>query len=241
MKKYMLWHFCRIVFCCVLLVGCATTGNVQYKTNLKPYTINGKTYYPMASAKGFSETGTASWYGPKFHGKKTACGERYNQYAMTAAHKTLPFGTRVRVVNLDNNKTTTVVINDRGPFVSGRIIDLSRAAANKIDMLKTGTARVRIESLDSGGARTSGSVPSTSAGVSNAGKYYVQVGAFSSRVNADATAAKLKQSGYNTYVKSGKQSEYVVHAGTYSTKEQAEQVRDLLRNTFPGAFVVWQK
>ena len=238
MKKYMLWHFCRIVFCCVLLVGCATTGNVQYKTNLKPYTINGKTYYPMASAKGFSETGTASWYGPKFHGKKTACGERYNQYAMTAAHKTLPFGTRVRVVNLDNNKTTTVVINDRGPFVSGRIIDLSRAAANKIDMLKTGTARVRIESLDSGGARTSGSVPSTSAGVSNAGKYYVQVGAFSVQDNANVASKKLHQLGYSSVLKKDTNGNYVVLAGSYSNRQKAERERNTLRQSFSGAFVV---
>ncbi len=238
MKKYMLWHFCRIVFCCVLLVGCATTGNVQYKTNLKPYTINGKTYYPVASANGYNETGVASWYGPKFHGKKTASGERYNQNAMTAAHKTLPFGTRLRVTNLDNNKNVTVVVNDRGPFVDGRIIDLSRAAANKLDMMHSGTARVKLQSLDSAGKSNAVNVKSVAG---SGGNYYVQVGAFSSRVNADATAAKLKQSGYNTYVKSGKQSEYVVHAGTYSTKEQAEQIRDLLRNTFPGAFIVWQK
>ncbi len=238
MKKYMLWHFCRIVFCCVLLVGCATTGNVQYKTNLKPYTINGKTYYPMASARGFSETGTASWYGPKFHGKKTACGERYNQYAMTAAHKTLPFGTRVRVVNLDNNKTTTVVINDRGPFVSGRIIDLSRAAANKIDMLKTGTARVRIESLDSGGARTSGSAASTSASVSNAGKYYVQVGAFSVQDNANVASKKLQQLGYSSVVKKDTNGNYVVLAGSYSNRQKAERERNTLRQSFSGAFVV---
>lgn len=141
--------FRLLVFLVVLvaLVGCG--GGVKtYKTNTKPYTVAGNTYYPIKSAKGFSETGVASWYGKKFHGRKTASGERYNQNKMTAAHKTLPFGTRVRVKNRDNGKNVVVVINDRGPFAKGRIIDVSRAAAKKLGMLGAGTAKVSIKVVD---------------------------------------------------------------------------------------------
>ena len=120
----------RVVFLLFMLVGCAS-DKVVYQNTAKPYTVLGQTYYPMKSADGFSETGVASWYGSKFHGRKTASGERYNQNKMTAAHKTLPFGSRVRVRNEKNGKTVIVVINDRGPFVKGRIIDLSRAAAKE--------------------------------------------------------------------------------------------------------------
>jgi len=95
-----------------------------------------------------STEGYASWYGPGFNGRKTANGERYNQYAMTAAHKKLPFGTRVRVTNLNNNKTVIVRINDRGPYMRGRIIDLSKKAAKELAMLRTGTAPVRVETLE---------------------------------------------------------------------------------------------
>lgn len=226
-----------VIYCLAVLslVGCATTGGTRYKTNLKPYTIAGKTYYPLANAKNYSETGVASWYGPKFHGKKTASGERYNQNAMTAAHKTLPFGTRLRVTNLDNNKKVTVVINDRGPFVDNRVIDLSRAAAKKLDMINTGTARVKLQSLDSSGKSNAVNVKSVA---SSGGKYYVQVGAFSSRANADSVANKLKQSGYQAIIKSGKNGNYVVQTGGYSSRGKAESVRDALKNNFAGAFVV---
>ncbi len=95
--------------------------------------------------KNKAEVGMASWYGKKFHGKKTASGERFNMYAMTAAHKTLPFNSRVRVTNLDNNKSVKVRINDRGPWTKGRIIDLSYAAAKKIDMIEKGVVKVRVE------------------------------------------------------------------------------------------------
>lgn len=92
-------------------------------------------------------TGVASYYGPGFHGKKTANGERFNMNALTAAHRTLPFGTRVRVTNLDNGRSVVVRINDRGPFAKGRIIDLSKVAAKRIGMIQSGTARVRLEVL----------------------------------------------------------------------------------------------
>lgn len=130
----------------VLLVFSGCASNIMYKNNAKSYEVGGNKYYPMAKATvGFSESGVASWYGKKFHGRKTASGERYNQNALTAAHKTLPFGTRVRVTNLENKKSVSVIINDRGPFVRGRIIDVSHAAAKKLEMLDSGTAHVRIK------------------------------------------------------------------------------------------------
>ncbi|MBI5178009.1 MAG: septal ring lytic transglycosylase RlpA family protein [Nitrospinae bacterium] len=110
----------------------------------QPYTVEGETYYPLEDAAGFSQTGVASWYGPDFHGKNTANGETYNQHAMTAAHKTLPFNTFIRVHNEDNGKTVVVRVNDRGPFKKDRIIDLSKKAAAGLGMIGTGTANVTI-------------------------------------------------------------------------------------------------
>ncbi|MFV3307317.1 septal ring lytic transglycosylase RlpA family protein [Pseudomonas sp. NY15181] len=100
------------------------------------------------SGRGYRAEGTASYYGKAHHGKRTASGERFNLNALTAAHRTLPFGTRVKVTNLNNGRSVVVRINDRGPFGRGRIIDLSRAAAEQLNMLRTGTAPVRLESLD---------------------------------------------------------------------------------------------
>ena len=116
--------------------------------NFTPYTVLGKTYRVMKSSKGYKERGDASWYGTKFHGRLTSNGERYDMYAMTAAHKSLPIPTYVTVKNLDNGREIIVRVNDRGPFHEGRIIDLSYAAASKIGMLKKGTARVEVEAID---------------------------------------------------------------------------------------------
>lgn len=112
-----------------------------------PYEVFGRAYQPMQSARNYSETGEASWYGQKFHGHLTSNGEVYDMYAMTAAHKTLPLPSFVRVTNQANNKQVIVRVNDRGPFHGNRVIDLSYAAALKLDMLKTGTAKVQIDSI----------------------------------------------------------------------------------------------
>ena len=116
--------------------------------NKNPYTVNGVTYQLMPAAKGYSEEGMASWYGNKFHGRKTSNGEIYSMYGMTAAHKTLPIPAYVRVTNLANGRQIIVRVNDRGPFHGGRIIDLSYAGAKKLGYAKTGTARVRVEVID---------------------------------------------------------------------------------------------
>ncbi len=123
------------------------SSEAMHRATLRPYTINGKRYYPTVVSVGWRQEGIASWYGPDFHGGTTSNGERYNMYAMTAAHKTLPMNTMVRVTNKRNGRSVVVRINDRGPFVSGRIIDLSYTAGRKIGIDKTGTAPVTLQVL----------------------------------------------------------------------------------------------
>lgn len=123
----------------------------------KPYIVFGRRYTPMQSAQGYREIGVASWYGKKFHGRLTSSGESYDMYAMTAAHKTLPLPSYVSVRNLANGREVIVRVNDRGPFLHGRVIDLSYAAAHKLDVLKTGTARVEVIAVGPG-HRPAGSV-----------------------------------------------------------------------------------
>lgn len=123
-----------------------TPHNGPFKAN--PYTVLGKTYYPIGDGRNYRATGTASWYGTKFHGQPTANGEKYDLYGMSAAHKTLPLPSYVRVTNIDNGKTVVLRVNDRGPFYSDRIIDLSFAAAKKLGYAETGTARVKVEGID---------------------------------------------------------------------------------------------
>lgn len=151
-----LWQFALFVVVVFGIAGCLGKNypkdfrtDKSNKTNatgtMKPYTVNGKTYYPTVVGVGETATGVASWYGPGFHGKTTSNGETYNQNAFTAAHKTLPMNTIVSVTNLDNGRKTTVRINDRGPFVDNRILDVSKAAATRLDMLQSGTAPVKLE------------------------------------------------------------------------------------------------
>lgn len=150
------------------------------------YDVLGKRYFVMADATGYVERGIASWYGPGFHSELTSNGERYNMYAMTAAHKTLPLPTYVQVTNLRNGKSVVVRVNDRGPFKDGRIIDLSYTAAAKLDMLKDGTTFVEVRAL------TAQAEPSTPPAPSS---IYVQAGAFSSESNATSLLERLRSNG----------------------------------------------
>jgi rare lipoprotein A len=138
-------------------------------------------YRPPEAARGGVETGLASWYGPQFHGRPTSNREIFNMNDMTAAHPTLPFGTFVNVTNLDNDRTAVVRINDRGPFVGGRIIDVSYAAARVLGMIGPGTARVRLEVLEGYGVPEAGRVS----------RFSVQVGAFAVQENAYALKRRL--------------------------------------------------
>jgi rare lipoprotein A len=145
----------------------------------KPYTVFGKKYYPLTTAAGFTEEGTASWYGRKFHGHRTSNGEVYDMYRFSAAHKTLPLPSYVRVTNLRNQHSIVVRVNDRGPFHSNRIIDLSYAAAKKLGYSGQGTAPVRVEAIDLSQAPVAGR--------------YLQLEAFKSEFNAQQFLAKAKQ------------------------------------------------
>jgi len=140
----------------------------------------------------FEETGTASWYGPNFHGKLTANGEKFNTNDFTAAHKTLPFNSIVRVVSLENNKEVIVRINDRGPFAKERIIDLSKSAAESLDLIKKGTARVKIILLEKGDAKYHRY---------SSQKYTIQAASFSNPNNANKLLAKLIENNVNAKLK----------------------------------------
>ncbi|QAX81683.1 septal ring lytic transglycosylase RlpA family protein [Candidatus Pseudomonas adelgestsugas] len=123
-----------------------TLHSGSYKVS--PYTVLGKNYFPLKESKNYVQSGIASWYGTKFNGRNTANGEVYDLYGMSAAHKTLPLPSYVRVTNLDNNRSVILRVNDRGPFYSDRIIDLSYAAAKKLGYAEIGTARVKVESIN---------------------------------------------------------------------------------------------
>jgi len=160
----------------------------------RPYKLNNLWYYPIPTAKGYTEEGIASWYGKKFHGRLTSNGEIYDMYKISAAHKTLPINTTVKVTNLQNNKTLLTRINDRGPFVSGRIIDLSFKAAEMLDIVTAGTAKVRIEAVR---VVTEDKDPKTNP-ISPVplpdfrfGKFAIQVGSFKTLLNALQLKADL--------------------------------------------------
>jgi rare lipoprotein A len=175
------------------------------------YEVLGKTYTVMPSGSGYKERGVASWYGKKFHGRLTSNREPYDMYAMTAAHKTLPLPTYVEVRNLRNNRTIVVRVNDRGPFVHNRVIDLSYAAALKLDMVRDGTSLVEVTAItfdDPPGDRpvrvvepaqppTPATAPASTSGQKNQtlNEIYVQVGAFGDRANAERRQSALISGG----------------------------------------------
>ena len=168
----------------------------------KPYKIKGIRYTPIASATGFVQTGLASWYGKKFHGRKTSNGEIYNMYAMTAAHKTLPMNTWVSVHNLENNRKLVVRINDRGPFIYGRVIDLSYTGAKHIGIIGPGTAKVRVTALGratSYSRKTKDPIAFKSVDYWK-GNFTIQVGAFQVKANAERYRYKLSKSYQNAHI-----------------------------------------
>ena len=166
--------------------------------NPESYVVNGQRYNVMKNATGHVEKGIASWYGEQFHGRRTSSGETYDMYAMTAAHKSLPLPTYVQVTNLKNSKTVILRVNDRGPFHGNRIIDLSYTAAAKLDILAAGTGLVEVRALTGGDdvARPGTTPVVDSTGSSTvSGGFFIQVGAFSSRANADVLRNRIGESG----------------------------------------------
>jgi len=242
-----------LIFSLFLLISCAPPHIKPRQHEKKrpgpatqrPYIIAGKRYYPVPSAEGYQETGIASWYGKKFHGRKTSNGQVYDMYAETAAHKTLPMGTMLLVKNLENGRNTVVRINDRGPFVKGRIIDLSYASAKKIGLVQNGTAKITITAL---GEATTNIQKTSSAPVElkhqdfNKGQFYVQVGAFEHLENARTLARKFADLGRNViiqqYPAAGTQL-YRVMVFSGTTLVVAKQYEGYLeKNGFPNALII---
>lgn len=239
------------VMVCTALISCATVPTKKrekqvFQKKTKPYCVYDQCYFPLPSAEGFVEEGYASWYGPEFSNRRTSSGEPYDMNALTAAHKTLPLGTYVKVTRLDNGKWTIVRINDRGPFVSGRIIDLSKRAAKELDMLNDGIVKVRIEAVQ----------PATLipyAGLQPlwelhpvpsfyTGEFEIQVGAFALPENARRLSNHLKK--YYDHVAvvpfecNGKVF-YRVRVGLFRDLLKAEKEAEKMRKSgFPDAFVI---
>lgn len=200
--------------------------------NPDSYVVDGRRYYVMQSGDGYSQRGIASWYGTKFHGRRTASGEPYNMYAMTAAHKTLPLPTYVRVTNLDNGRSVIVRVNDRGPFHGNRLIDLSYAAAKKLDVIATGTAPVEIRAIDPRSYQRAPVLalgqPSSKAPETKDTGLYLQVGAFASLQNAEQLRAQLHAVFDSVKISAGKTAAkatvYRVRIGPLGDETQAKQV-----------------
>lgn len=207
--------------------------------NPKSYVVFGKRYYPLQSSQGFVQTGTASWYGTKFHGRKTSSGERYDMYAMTAAHKTLPLPTYVEVTNQKTGQQIIVKVNDRGPFHDDRIIDLSYAAASKLGFGKSGTAHVKVKALDPRVKIPTPTVKKAIAPTPIAKKtapsptkkpaaMYLQVGSFNSRLNAESLRHLILDMATMPVHISANDNRFRVRVGPLSGDAEAERISAML-------------
>jgi len=224
-----------------LLVACSSTSYSAYQTEAKdrtpdgavmdgavydrPYTVRGITYHRLKSVKDFRQSGIASWYGKEEHGKLTASGERYNMYAMTAAHKQLPLGSKVLVRCMETNKDIIVTINDRGPHVPGRVIDLSYTGAVKLGIVDKGLTKVTLELLN--GAEIE----------PDDGHFSVQLASFSIRKYAKDLADQISNSKIVMAYVSGKPF-YRVKVTGFSTRRDAENYRSKIKKNYPGALVI---
>ena len=204
----------------------------------------GKRYEPLSSHERFVQTGIASWYGKDFHGKKTSSGELYDMHAMTAAHKTLPLGVFVKVHNAKNGNEAIVRVNDRGPFVKGRIIDLSYAAAKKLGIDVSGTTFVRIEALGykRGYDRELVAEEYDKPETYDRGNFTIQVGSFKERVNAQRLSDELKGIYGFTDIRQYRHNEelfYRVYVGKYTSLEDAECAEEqLTERGYRGSFTI---
>lgn len=190
------------------------------------YHVNGHTYEVMTTSSGYRTRGLASWYGTKFHSRRTSSGEDYDMYALTAAHKTLPIPCYVKVKNLDNGRVAIVKVNDRGPFHEGRVIDLSYAAAAKLGLFPKGTANVEIEAL-------------TTTNGAHQAHYYLQAGAFVSEQLANALQNKLARLSPSPVFVEKYQQRFLVRVGPFANKQMADSLKGMLaRSGVVGSFTV---
>ena len=230
----------------LLVTSCGTAPETRPPENTgKPYKVFGKEYYPLLSAEKFKQTGVASWYGGDFHGRKTSNGETYNMYDSTAAHKTLPFNTVVKVTDLETGRVTKVRINDRGPFVKNRIIDLSYKAAHELGIHDKGTTVVEIEALgvetrvvEDGKVKVKYVKPASY----DQGSFTVQIGSFRVRENADRLRDLMADSYQNAHIvtyDTGVETFYRVRVTHSSTLEEAiDDQRQLEGKGYSDSFVV---
>lgn len=225
--------------------------------NMPFYNVFGKRYYVLGSSKNYNEDGVASWYGTKFHERRTSSGERYSMLAMTAAHKTLPLPTYVQVTNLSNGKQVIVKVNDRGPFEANRIIDLSYVAAKKLGMLGHGTAKVNVKAIDPRDAQMHPEMMAVKKSLSHqqgrialasharhpiadlqaksvthvsSGAVYIQVGAFRDRTHAERLKNRLAGLGSPVAVNPGHNSLYRVQIGPFKDIATADRVNKKLQS-----------
>jgi rare lipoprotein A len=212
----------------------------------RPYVVNGERYYPLSESDGFVQYGKASWYGKKFHGRPTSSGEIFDMHKKTAAHKTLPMGTYVRVVNLSSKKKIVVRINDRGPFIKGRILDLSYAAAKEIGLIGPGVAGVKVVALgrEVGKLQSKeGSWPLVELTNLEEGEFTIQVGAFRDKENALRVADQLKvifdYVQVAVYVDEERKTLYRVHVSKSRNLRRAGEIEKRLEDMgFTKAFIV---
>ncbi len=234
-----------IIICFLFLFACNAHEPRRTSQN-DPYRQFGIKYTPLADSTGFVETGVASWYGHDFHGKRTSSGEVYDMQGLTAAHKTLPLGTRVMVINPANGRSVIVRINDRGPFVDGRVIDLSYAAAEKLGISMTGTGRVVVVALDRTYTEPSPDQGDAAAVARNdrpgEPAFSLQVGSFASRKNAEALQSILTEKYENVFIaafQEGPGTFYRVRVGRYVTREAADRaLRQMVRDGYHQARLV---
>jgi len=188
--------------------------------NHSPYEVFGRKYHVLKSSTGYRERGTASWYGSKFHGRRTSSGEPYDMHLATAAHKSLPLPTYAEVTNLDNGRKVIVKINDRGPFKDDRLIDMSYGAALRLDMISTGTARVEVKAIDVADASRQASNPSAGDG----GDTWLQAGAYGRRDGAEQLARRLESANLKPVSIRDGDSLFRVWLGPYDSYAEAETV-----------------
>lgn len=233
----------RLTSLCLLLIACTSTpshssyGTVQSGNRTpagavmdgavfdRPYTVRGVTYYRLKSVKSFTQTGLASWYGKEEHGKLTASGEKYDMYAMTAAHKQLPLGSKVLVRCLETGRDIIVSINDRGPHVRGRIIDLSYTGAQRLGIVDKGLTRVTLELLNGADEDPVD------------GHFSVQLASFSQREYARDLADGISNSKVVMAYVNGKPY-YRVKVTGFNSRSAAENYKSKVSSRYPGALVI---
>jgi rare lipoprotein A len=195
------------------------------------YEVGGHRYVVLASAAGYRERGVASWYGADFHGLRTATGERYDMFAMTAAHKTLPIPCYARVTNLSNGRSIVVRINDRGPFVANRIIDLSYSAANRLDMIRNGTAFVEVTTLTPAGTEASTELPVTTPAASAAGAGLSNVPPVTAALEPAPVASAAPPGGATPTASAVSiASHFYIQVGAFSQADNARRAAQRLRD-----------